>query len=116
MVTHLATRAKFEAAWGRKLPAEIGLTIPQMIDGFIDGSMKGMFIVGEDTMAALSPIYGGLSYQRIEQQDLQWPCPTADHQGTRFLHQGTFGRGLGLFRVLILDPPKSFRMLSIPCI
>jgi len=50
-----------------------------------------------DEMAGLSPIYSGISYARIDQQDLQWPCPTADHQGTPFLHRGTFGRGKGLF-------------------
>jgi len=59
-----------------------------------------------DEMAGLSPIYGGISYQRIEQQDLQWPCPTADHPGTEFLHQGKFGRGLGLFSAIEFRPSE----------
>ncbi|HCX65751.1 MAG TPA: formate dehydrogenase subunit alpha, partial [Eubacteriaceae bacterium] len=29
---------------------------------------------------------------------LQWPCPTKDHKGTKFLHEGTFSRGKGLFK------------------
>ena len=50
VVTNLGARAKFEAAWGAtRLPAEVGLTIPQMIDGLIEGSVKSMYIVGEDT-------------------------------------------------------------------
>lgn len=206
VVTNLGARAKFEAAWGTtRLPAEVGLTIPQMIDGLIEGSVKSMFIMGEDTalsdpdthhivhalesaellvvqdiflsetakladvvfpaacwaekegtftcserkvqrvrravqapgaarpdwqilcdlgtrlglamnydsprqifaeMAALSPIYGGISYERIETEVLQWPCPAPDHPGTRFLHQGTFGRGLGLFSAIDYRPSE----------
>jgi len=49
VVTNLAARLKFQEAWQAELPEKIGLTIPQMIDGLIDGSVKGMFIVGEDT-------------------------------------------------------------------
>jgi formate dehydrogenase alpha subunit len=206
VVTNLAARAKFETAWGaNRLPAEVGLTIPQMIDGLIEGSMKGMYIVGEDTalsdpdthhivhaltsaeflvvqeiylsetakladvvlpaacwaekegtftcserkvqrvrqavqapgearpdweilcdlgeklgismnygspieifdeMANLNPIYGGISYERIESEVLQWPCPDREHRGTRFLHQGVFGRGLGLFSAIDYRPSE----------
>jgi formate dehydrogenase alpha subunit len=38
-------------------------------------------------MAALSDKFSGISHQRIEQGGLQWPCPTVDHPGTRYLHQ-----------------------------
>ena len=206
VVTNLGVRAKFEAAWGASpLPAEVGLTIPQMIDGLIEGSVKSMYIVGEDTaltdpdthhivhalesaeflvvqdiflsetakladvvlpaacwaekdgtftcterkvqrvrkaveapgearpdwmilrevgarlgipmnydspqeifaeMASLSPIYGGISYQRIESEVLQWPCPTPDHGGTKYLHKGSFGRGLGLFSAIDFRPSE----------
>jgi len=50
-----------------------------------------------DEMARLTPIYGGVSYDRLAKGSLQWPCPTADHPGTPFLHQGKFSRGLGKF-------------------
>ena len=204
-VTDLAARLKFEQAWQARLPEKPGLTIPQMIDGLIDGSLKSMFIMGEDTalsdpdthhithalksadflvvqdiflsetakladvvlpaacwaekegtfscserkvqrvrkaveppgeaqpdwvilsqiakrlglpfdyaepeeifaeMASLSPIYGGISYGRIERQDLHWPCPTPDHQGTPILHQERFGRGLGLFAGIAYRPSE----------
>ena len=51
-----------------------------------------------DEIASLSPIYGGISYRRLEDNGLQWPCPTKDHPGTRFLHKGTFSRGKALFK------------------
>jgi len=50
-----------------------------------------------DEIASLTPIYGGISYARLESESLQWPCPTADHPGTPYLHKGTFSRGLGRF-------------------
>ena len=35
----------------------------------------------------LSPQLYGMSYERLEQLDgIQWPCPTLDHPGTKFLH------------------------------
>jgi formate dehydrogenase major subunit len=51
-----------------------------------------------DEAASVTPAYGGISFARLEQGGLQWPCPNADHPGTRFLHKGTFSRGKGLFK------------------
>ncbi len=50
-----------------------------------------------DEIALLTPIYGGISYDRIEDVGLQWPCPSPDHPGTKILHVGKFTRGLGKF-------------------
>jgi predicted molibdopterin-dependent oxidoreductase YjgC len=57
-----------------------------------------------DEMASLTPSYGGMSYERIDEVGLQWPCPTPDHPGTRFLHEGTFTRGLGAFQEITFRP------------
>jgi formate dehydrogenase alpha subunit len=46
---------------------------------------------------ALAPIYGGVTYERIEQEGLQWPCRTTEDPGTPILHVGQFSRGLGKF-------------------
>ncbi len=35
----------------------------------------------------------GISYARIEQAGLQWPCPTEDHPGTQMLHAESFPIG-----------------------
>jgi formate dehydrogenase alpha subunit len=59
-----------------------------------------------DEIAALTPIYGGVSYARLEATgDLQWPVPTADHPGTPFLHKGKFSRGLGHFTAVAFKAP-----------
>lgn len=44
-------------------------------------------------IAALTPSYGGISFERLEQGGLCWPCPTADHPGTPTLHLGRFACG-----------------------
>lgn len=205
VVTDPGCQKKFQQAWKAELSSKIGLTIPDMMDELIEGTVKGMFIVGENPivsdpntnhikhalgsadflvvedifmtetaeladivlpaacwaekdgtftsserkvqgvrkaveppgeakadweilsmigeklglsmnynssedvfneMAQLNPIYSGISYNRIEQQDLQWPCPTADHQGTPYLHKGSFGRGLGLFNAIEYRPSE----------
>jgi formate dehydrogenase major subunit len=58
-----------------------------------------------DELASLTPIYGGMSFERIDQDGLQWPCPTADHPGTKFLHKGKFSRGVGHFTAVDHVPP-----------
>lgn len=53
----------------------------------------------------LVPIYGGMSYDRLEIAGLQWPCPTKEHPGTKYLHKDKFSRGLGLFTPIEYLPP-----------
>ncbi len=60
----------------------------------------------QDEIAALTPIYGGIVYDRIEDVGLQWPCPDKTHPGTRFLHSGSFSRGKGKFHPVEFLPPK----------
>jgi formate dehydrogenase major subunit len=43
-----AARAKFEAAWGVKLPEKNGLMMPQMMDGLVDGKIKFFYVFGEN--------------------------------------------------------------------
>ncbi len=54
---------------------------------------------------ALTPSYAGISYERIQQKGLQWPCPAEDHPGTPILHRGRFARGLGRFSPVEWLPP-----------
>ncbi|MBN2382364.1 molybdopterin-dependent oxidoreductase [bacterium] len=55
--------------------------------------------VWED-MRQTATSYAGITWERIEQIGLQWPCPTLEHPGTKFLHRdGKFTRGKGLFSV-----------------
>jgi len=58
-------------------------------------------------MTALTPSYGGMTYERLGLDGLQWPCPNAEHPGTQFLHKDQFTRGKGLFHAVeYLDPAE----------
>ncbi|MGF7058991.1 formate dehydrogenase major subunit [Brassicibacter mesophilus] len=187
---------KFENAWGVKLPLKSGLTLSEIIHGGEDGSIKFLYIMGENPMltdpdlknvkkalegieflvvqdifltetaeladvvlpaasfaekdgtftnterrvqrvrkaiepignckpdwiiimeimnrlgmekkynhpseimeeiSELTPEYGGITYDRIEEVGIQWPCLDKNHPGTKFLHKGKIDRGRGLF-------------------
>jgi formate dehydrogenase alpha subunit len=58
-------------------------------------------------MTTLTPSYGGMTYERLGLDGLQWPCPNAEHPGTQFLHKDQFTRGKGLFHAVeYLDPAE----------
>jgi len=197
-------RAKFEAAWGRKLPPKKGLTVVEMFHAVETGDIKALYIMGEnpalsdpnlnrtrkalasvgflvvqdiflsetaqyadvvlpslcfaekdgtftnterrvqrvrkaieppgqarddwriiceladrmgypmsyqcagkimDEIASLTPIYGGISFDRIDSVGLQWPCPDENHPGTKYLHKGKFTRGKGRFHAVEFKEP-----------
>jgi formate dehydrogenase major subunit len=76
---------------GRRLGYDLGFTSPEAI--------------WED-MRSTATSYAGITYDRIEKVGLQWPCPTLDHPGTKFLHEGgNFSRGKGLFSRTEWIPP-----------
>jgi formate dehydrogenase major subunit/formate dehydrogenase alpha subunit len=50
-----------------------------------------------DEIAALTPIYAGISHARLGEAGLTWPCPSADDPGTPILHVGRFSRGRARF-------------------
>jgi predicted molibdopterin-dependent oxidoreductase YjgC len=56
-----------------------------------------------DEIARLTPQYGGISYERLEKESLQWPCPTKDHPGTKTMYTDLFSRPGGLARFMALD-------------
>jgi formate dehydrogenase alpha subunit len=67
-------------------------------------------------ISRLTPSYGGITYQRIEKGGLQWPCPTAEHPGTLFLHKDTFTRGKGKFMPLQYRPSAELPDANYPLI
>jgi len=60
----------------------------------------------QDEIASVVPIYGGITYDRLEAGPLQWPCPDRNHPGTPYLHKGKFARGLGKFHPVEYVSPK----------
>lgn len=69
-----------------------------------------------DELAKDAPKFSGISHARLDAQDaaiteleeavtgIQWPCPTPEHPGTRFLHEGGILRGKGLFTPVDFRP------------
>lgn len=55
-------------------------------------------------IASVTPIYGGITHERLQKTGLQWPCPVSDHPGTQFLHRHKFSRGLGRFHGVEFTP------------
>jgi formate dehydrogenase alpha subunit len=58
-------------------------------------------------IASLTPSYAGISFERLENGGLQWPCPSSDHPGTPILHAAKFATpsGKGRFLPLQYKPP-----------
>jgi formate dehydrogenase alpha subunit len=56
-------------------------------------------------LAEVTPSYGGMSFARLEDDGLCWPCPSGDHPGTPILHIGRFTRGKGRFFPIVYQPP-----------
>lgn len=91
-------RAKFEAAWGKTLPAEPGLNNHQMVDAIHLGRLKALFLIGEDMGVVDSNInYVQAAYEKLEffvvqdlfltktaqYADVVLPaCPSLEKEGT----------------------------------
>ncbi len=45
-----AVKARFEGVWGRPLPTDAGLTLPRMYEAARAGTLKALFILGEDVV------------------------------------------------------------------
>ncbi len=58
-----------------------------------------------DELRTLSPMHAGMSYERLEKLGgIQWPCPSEDHPGEKFLHAR-----------LWKDPIEGRRAPFLPC-
>ena len=62
-----------------------------------------------DEVRQLWPAAAGLSYRRLEREELQWPCPSEDHPGTPVLHQERFtsGKTVALTRIPFVPSPET---------
>jgi predicted molibdopterin-dependent oxidoreductase YjgC len=60
-----------------------------------------------DEMARLTASYGGMTYERLGIDGLQWPCLSKDHPGTPFLHKESFPRpgGRAAFQAIDYKDP-----------
>lgn len=69
-----------------------------------------------DEIAKVTPSYRGMSFERIDDVGIQWPCPTKDHPGTKFLHKEKIARGRGLFVPVDYKDPAELTDLEYPYI
>jgi len=58
-----------------------------------------------EELARVTSIYGGMNYDRLRGEGLQWPCRSADHPGTPILHVDKFSRGRGKFHPIKAHDP-----------
>ena len=70
-----------------------------------------------EEIAALTPIYAGVSHQRlVNGETLQWPVKDKQHPGTPILHVGQFSRGKGQFNPIEHVPPAELPDKEYPMI
>ncbi|HIH61418.1 MAG TPA: formate dehydrogenase subunit alpha [Methanobacteriales archaeon] len=63
-----------------------------------------------DEIRELVPAYGGMSYKRLENGGIQWPCRSRDDPGTVFLYKDGFTRENGRAKFIL----PSFRLFETP--
>jgi len=69
-----------------------------------------------EEIASLTPIYGGVRFDRLDHDGLQWPCPDVSHPGTSFLYQDGFARGRGKFHAVDYIAPAESISKSYPLV
>jgi predicted molibdopterin-dependent oxidoreductase YjgC len=52
------------------------------------------------------PAMAGMSYDRLAEQALTWPCPDVNHPGTPILHTQGIARGKGLLSAITWNGPE----------
>ena len=68
-----------------------------------------------DEIAALTPTFTGVSYEKIDQLgSIQWPCNEQAPNGTPTMHVGQFVRGKGKFYVTAYVPTNERTSSSYP--
>jgi predicted molibdopterin-dependent oxidoreductase YjgC len=56
-------------------------------------------------ISKVTPSYGGITFDRIEEIGIHWPCPNPEHPGTPILHREQFTCGKGNFSSIEYIPP-----------
>jgi formate dehydrogenase alpha subunit len=64
----------------------------------------------------VTPSYAGITYARLQDGGLQWPCPTTEHPGTVYLHKGQFAKGKGTFFAIDHRDPAEMPDAEYPLI
>ena len=65
-----------------------------------------------EEISAVTPSFGGINYERLEKESLQWPCRSLTDPGTPIMHVGSFARGKGLFKAIPYKQAQNYQMKS----
>ncbi|MFQ3295109.1 MAG: formate dehydrogenase alpha subunit [Halobacteriales archaeon] len=73
-------------------------------DGFAFDTPETVF----EELREVAPMYQGITYDRIGNEGVQWPCESLDDEGTTYLHEDEFPTedGLGKIRGVRHQPPN----------
>ena len=69
-----------------------------------------------EEMGRAWPNLAGMNYDRLEQDGLQWPCPSTDHDGTSILFVDGFPRGRGMFSPVAWKGPSELPDSEYPLV
>ena len=68
-----------------------------------------------EEIARVAPaLFGGVSYERLDSDGLQWPCPAPDHPGTATVHVGGFMSGKGKLASIDYEPSPEHGVPGYP--
>lgn len=67
-------------------------------------------------IVSLTPVFGGITYDRLRTQGLPWPCPTTDHPGVLIRFTDEFPRGRGKFVPAEFAPAKELPDATYPLV
>ena len=68
-----------------------------------------------DEIAKVAPhLFGGVSYSRLQNDGLQWPCPSAESSGTSTVHSTGFLRGKGTLTTIDYTPSSEHHISGYP--
>lgn len=69
-----------------------------------------------EELGSLWPALAGITYGRLQDGGILWPCPTKDHPGTDYLYKGGFPRGKVSFTPAYYAPPAESTSPEYPMI
>ena len=84
-----------------------------------DGGANGTPPLASEIFAEMGRVWphlAGMNYDRLEQNGLQWPCPSTDHDGTPVLFIDGFPRGRGLFSSVVWKGPSELPDADYPLV
>jgi formate dehydrogenase major subunit len=68
-----------------------------------------------EEIARVAPaLFGGVRYERLDPDGLQWPCPTLDHPGTATVHANGFMGGKGKLASIDYEPSPEHGVSGYP--